>query len=210
MSGARSMPVTRSRSLSRPWPGPPSTGRMDTRDFAPPRCARNMTPSLRRASRSPRACWRLRCRHWGRCKVLARLADAISTDAGHGAARIVDIDVAVLSERLGRNQVGGGGRFPRVGPDNRIAYAGARRVDTSAVALAAALGADAATSTPTSMAFIPPTRRVVPEARRMARLSHEEMLEMASLGARCCRCDRSNWPCERGPDFVRSQLCRSR
>ncbi len=108
----------------------------------------------------------------------------ISTDAGHGAARIVDIDVAVLSERLGRNQVAVVAGFQGVGPDNRIATLGRGGSDTSAVALAAALGAERCDIYTDIDGVYTTDPRVVPEARRMARLSHEEMLEMASLGAK--------------------------
>ncbi len=108
----------------------------------------------------------------------------ISTDAGHGAARIVDIDVAVLSERLGRNQVAVVAGFQGVGPDNRIATLGRGGSDTSAIALAAALGAERCDIYTDIDGVYTTDPRVVPEARRMARLSHEEMLEMASLGAK--------------------------
>ena len=73
--------------------------------------------------------------------------------------------------------------FQGLGPDNRIATFGRGGSDTSAVAVAAAINADAATSTPTSTASTPPTR-ASSAARTAEKIAYEEMLEMASLGAK--------------------------
>ncbi len=108
----------------------------------------------------------------------------IRTDAAHGAARITDIDTATLEERLSRGQVAVVAGFQGVGPDNRIATLGRGGSDTSAVALAAAIGADRCDIYTDIDGVYTTDPRVVDTARRLDRLSHEEMLEMASLGAK--------------------------
>lgn len=108
----------------------------------------------------------------------------IRTDGAHGAARITGIEADVLLERLGRNQVAVVAGFQGIGPDNRIATLGRGGSDTSAVALAAALGAERCDIYTDIDGVYTTDPRIVPEARRLPRLSHEEMLEMASLGAK--------------------------
>ena len=65
----------------------------------------------------------------------------IRTDNAHGAARIVEIDGSKLIERLGEGQVAVIAGFQGIGPDNRISTLGRGGSDTSAVAIAAAIGA---------------------------------------------------------------------
>lgn len=108
----------------------------------------------------------------------------ITTDAAHGAARITDIDATRLTERLDRGQVAVVAGFQGVGPDNRVATLGRGGSDTSAVALAAAIEAERCDIYTDVDGVYTTDPRIVPEARRLARLSHEEMLEMASLGAK--------------------------
>jgi hypothetical protein len=74
--------------------------------------------------------------------------------------------------------------FQGVSPDGRITTLGRGGSDTTAVAFAAALGPSAATSTPMSTASTPPTRAWCDGARKLDRISYEEMLELASLGAK--------------------------
>ena len=66
----------------------------------------------------------------------------ISTDSTHGAARITDIRSDVLIERLGQGQVAVVAGFQGLAPNNRIATLGRGGSDTSAVAIAAAIGAE--------------------------------------------------------------------
>jgi aspartate kinase len=101
----------------------------------------------------------------------------VRTDNTHGAARITDIDGSELDRRFGAGQVAVVAGFQGVGPDNRIATLGRGGSDTSAVALAAAVKADRCGVYTTDP-------RIEPKARRLARISFEEMLEMASLGAK--------------------------
>ena len=75
----------------------------------------------------------------------------IRTDDIHGAARIDSIDCALMRERLAGGQVAVVAGFQGIAPDGRVATLGRGGSDTSAVALAAALQADAAISTPMSM-----------------------------------------------------------
>jgi aspartate kinase len=108
----------------------------------------------------------------------------IRTDAAHGAARIQEIDGQKLIERLEQGQVAVISGFQGIGPDNRIATLGRGGSDTSAVAVAAAIGADRCDIYTDVDGVYTTDPRIVPKAQRLARVSHEEMLEMASLGAK--------------------------
>ncbi|MBN8997135.1 MAG: aspartate kinase [Rhizobiales bacterium] len=108
----------------------------------------------------------------------------IRTDASHGAARIADIDGARLVERLAQGQVAVIAGFQGIGPDNRIATLGRGGSDTSAVAIAAAIGADRCDIYTDVDGVYTTDPRIVPKARRLDKVSFEEMLEMASLGAK--------------------------
>ena len=108
----------------------------------------------------------------------------IRTDGAPGAARITDIDGAELVRRFGIGQVAVVAGFQGVGPDNRIATLGRGGSDTSAVALAAAVKADRCDIYTDVDGVYTTDPRIEPKARRLARISFEEMLEMASLGAK--------------------------
>ncbi|MBB3931923.1 aspartate kinase [Kaistia hirudinis] len=108
----------------------------------------------------------------------------IKTDNAHGAARILDIDGSKLIERLGEGQVAVIAGFQGLGPDNRIATLGRGGSDTSAVAIAAAIGAARCDIYTDVDGVYTTDPRIVPKAKRLDRVSHEEMLEMASLGAK--------------------------
>ncbi len=108
----------------------------------------------------------------------------IRTDTAHGAARILDIEGAMLVDRLGQGQVAVVAGFQGVAPDNRVATLGRGGSDTSAVALAAALGADRCDIYTDVDGVYTTDPRIVPKATRLPRIAYEEMLEMASLGAK--------------------------
>jgi aspartate kinase len=108
----------------------------------------------------------------------------IHTDTAHGAARIVDIAGELLIDRLGQGQVAVVAGFQGVAPDNRVATLGRGGSDTSAVALAAALNADRCDIYTDVDGVYTTDPRIVPKATRMPRIAYEEMLEMASLGAK--------------------------
>jgi aspartate kinase len=110
----------------------------------------------------------------------------IRTSDGHGSARIASIDGAAILESFetGREVAVVSG-FQGVHPEtNRIATLGRGGSDTSAVALAAALGAERCDIYTDVDGVYTTDPRVVPKARRLDRVAFEEMLEMASLGAK--------------------------
>jgi aspartate kinase len=108
----------------------------------------------------------------------------VRTDAAHRAARIVGIDVGELKERMLAGEVGVVAGFQGIAPGNRIATLGRGGSDTSAVALAAALSADRCDIYTDVDGVYTTDPRVVPKAHRLDRISYEEMLEMASQGAK--------------------------
>jgi aspartate kinase len=108
----------------------------------------------------------------------------VKTDGAHGAARIADIEADELSRRLDAGQVAVVSGFQGIGPDNRVATLGRGGSDTSAVALAAALKADRCDIYTDVDGVYTTDPRIVPKAQRLPRVSYEEMLEMASLGAK--------------------------
>ncbi len=108
----------------------------------------------------------------------------VKTDESHGAARIADIDGDLLIGRLQQGQVAVVAGFQGVAPDNRISTLGRGGSDTSAVALAAAIDADRCDIYTDVDGVYTTDPRIVPKARRLERISFEEMLEMASLGAK--------------------------
>ncbi|MEG9861789.1 MAG: aspartate kinase [Parvularculales bacterium] len=108
----------------------------------------------------------------------------IITSGVHGAARIENIDITHLNERLAQKQVPVVAGFQGVGPDNRITTLGRGGSDTSAVALAVALGADRCDIYTDVEGVYTADPRMVVSARKIDRVTYEEMLEMASLGAK--------------------------
>jgi len=110
----------------------------------------------------------------------------IFTTAVHGAARIEDIDGAgILDGFAKRREVAVVAGFQGVHKETgRVTTLGRGGSDTSAVALAAAIKADRCDIYTDVDGVYTTDPRVVPKARRMERVSFEEMLEMASLGAK--------------------------
>ncbi len=108
----------------------------------------------------------------------------IRTDNAHGAARILDIDGSELVKRMEHGQVAVVAGFQGLGPDNRIATLGRGGSDTSAVAIAAGVKADRCDIYTDVDGVYTTDPRIEPKARRLAKVSFEEMLEMASLGAK--------------------------
>ena len=108
----------------------------------------------------------------------------ILTDGAHGKARIEDIPASALAECLDRGEVAVIAGFQGVTRDGRISTLGRGGSDTTAVAIAAALG-PAACDIYTDVDGVYTTDpRIESKARRLSRISYEEMLEMASLGAK--------------------------
>jgi aspartate kinase len=108
----------------------------------------------------------------------------IRTDNSHGSARILDIDGTEIISRMERGQVAVIAGFQGLGPDNRIATLGRGGSDTSAVAIAAGVKADRCDIYTDVDGVYTTDPRIEPKARRLAKISFEEMLEMASLGAK--------------------------
>ncbi|MFC6488287.1 aspartate kinase [Nitratireductor sp. GCM10026969] len=108
----------------------------------------------------------------------------IRTDNAHGAARILDIDGSEMVRRMEMGQVAVVTGFQGLAPDNRIATLGRGGSDTSAVAVAAAVKADRCDIYTDVDGVYTTDPRVEPKARRLSKISFEEMLEMASQGAR--------------------------
>ena len=108
----------------------------------------------------------------------------VHTDDAHGAARIESIDTTKISERMAKGQVAVVAGFQGIGPDHRITTLGRGGSDTSAVALAAALNADRCDIFTDVDGVYTCDPRVVPKAQKLDHITFEEMLEMASGGAK--------------------------
>jgi aspartate kinase len=108
----------------------------------------------------------------------------IRTDTAHGKARIQSIDGAELIGRMQAGQVAVVSGFQGLAPDNRITTLGRGGSDTSAVALAAALKADRCDIYTDVDGIYTTDPRIVPKARKLAKIAYEEMLELASVGAK--------------------------
>ncbi|HRD28008.1 MAG TPA: aspartate kinase [Caulobacter sp.] len=107
----------------------------------------------------------------------------IITDEAHGKARIDEIPPEKLAAAMDAGEIAVIAGFQGVTRDGRIATLGRGGSDTSAVAIAAAL--DAACDIYTDVDGVYTTDpRIENKARKLARISYEEMLEMASLGAK--------------------------
>ena len=108
----------------------------------------------------------------------------LKTDGTHGSARIADIDGDALIAAMKAGQVAVIAGFQGVAPDNRISTLGRGGSDTSAVAVAAGVHADRCDIYTDVDGVYTTDPRIVPKARRLERVAFEEMLEMASLGAK--------------------------
>jgi len=108
----------------------------------------------------------------------------VKTSNVHSSARIQDIDVEVLAQQLSEGRVAVVAGFQGVSDAGRITTLGRGGSDTSAVALAAALKADRCDIYTDVDGVYTTDPRIVENARRLPRVSYEEMLEMASSGAK--------------------------
>jgi len=106
------------------------------------------------------------------------------TDSAFTKARILDIDVEPLRKDLAAGTVVIVAGFQGVDADGNITTLGRGGSDTSGVALAAALSADECQIYTDVDGVYTSDPRIVPEARRLDRITFEEMLEMASLGSK--------------------------
>jgi aspartate kinase len=108
----------------------------------------------------------------------------ILTDSAHNKARIRDIDDQRMRSSLEKGQVAVVAGFQGVDEQGNITTLGRGGSDTTAVALAAALKADECQIYTDVDGVYTTDPRVVPEARKLDRITFEEMLEMASLGSK--------------------------
>lgn len=108
----------------------------------------------------------------------------VRTDSAHGSARIEQIEISEIVRRFEEGQVAVVAGFQGLDPQDRITTLGRGGSDTSAVALAAALGADRCDIYTDVDGVYTSDPRIVTRARKLERVTYEEMLEMASQGAK--------------------------
>lgn len=121
----------------------------------------------------------LRARSWTGWQV------PVKTDAAHGSARILDIPGDAIKKRIEGGEVAVVTGFQGIEPgENRISTLGRGGSDTSAVAIAVALEADVCDIYTDVDGVYTTDPRIVSKAKRLAKISYEEMLEMASLGSK--------------------------
>ena len=108
----------------------------------------------------------------------------IRTDNVHSKARIEDIESAELDKRMKAGEVPVVAGFQGLSAENRVTTLGRGGTDTSAVALAVALGADRCDIYTDVDGVYTTDPRIVPQAKKLERVTYEEMLEMASLGTK--------------------------
>ncbi len=108
----------------------------------------------------------------------------IRTDSVHGKARIEEIVTKDIVAGFKKGEVAVIPGFQGVTSENRVSTLGRGGSDTSAVAVAAALKADRCDIYTDVDGVYTTDPRIVPEARKLKKVGYEEMLEMASLGAK--------------------------
>ncbi|WP_300375616.1 aspartate kinase [Henriciella sp.] len=109
---------------------------------------------------------------------------AMKTSSAHGSARIQGFEDSGLADAVAEGEVAVIAGFQGVTDAARVSTLGRGGSDTSAVAVAAALGADSCDIYTDVDGVYTTDPRIVPQARRLEKISYEEMLEMASLGAK--------------------------
>ena len=108
----------------------------------------------------------------------------ITTDDAHGKARIMGIDGEGIIKQMNAGQVAVIAGFQGIGPDGRVSTLGRGGSDTTAVAVAAAVKADRCDIYTDVDGVYTTDPRIVPTARKLDKITYEEMLESASLGAK--------------------------
>jgi aspartate kinase len=108
----------------------------------------------------------------------------IETDEAHGKARIAAIPTAALDAAIAAGEIPVIAGFQGVAPGSRVATLGRGGSDTSAVALAAALKAERCDIFTDVDGVYTTDPRIVAKAKKLDKITYEEMLEMASLGAK--------------------------
>ncbi len=108
----------------------------------------------------------------------------LRTNSAHGAARIESIDTTRLVQKFGEGLHAVIAGFQGISPEGRITTLGRGGSDTSAVAFAAALQAERCDIYTDVDGVYTTDPRITKKARKLGRISYEEMLELASLGAK--------------------------
>ena len=108
----------------------------------------------------------------------------IATSDAHASARIENIDMAALDASLAAGEVAVIPGFQGVDADGRVTTLGRGGSDTSAVAMAAAMKADRCDIYTDVDGVYTTDPRIVPRARKLKKVTYEEMLELASVGAK--------------------------
>ncbi len=108
----------------------------------------------------------------------------VSSNEAHGRARIEAINAAAIKAAMVAGTVAVIPGFQGVAPDGRVTTFGRGGSDTSAVAVAAALEAERCDIYTDVEGVFTTDPRIVPRARKLAKISYEEMLELASVGAK--------------------------
>ncbi|WP_199554303.1 aspartate kinase [Sandaracinobacteroides hominis] len=108
----------------------------------------------------------------------------ISTSEAHGKARILDVDTKALLTAMESGEVAVIPGFQGLTDANRVTTLGRGGSDTSAVAVAAALKADRCDIYTDVEGVFTTDPRIVPRARKLGKITYEEMLELASVGAK--------------------------
>jgi aspartate kinase len=108
----------------------------------------------------------------------------ILTDTAHTKARIVEINPGRIRRALDEDHIALVAGFQGVSTTRDVTTLGRGGSDTTAVALAAALGAEVCEIYTDVRGVFTADPRIVPEARKLPVLSHEEMLEMAATGSK--------------------------
>jgi aspartate kinase len=108
----------------------------------------------------------------------------VRTDDAHGKARVTEVEGETLIARMQAGEVPVVAGFQGVAPDGRVSTLGRGGSDLSAVVLAAAIKADRCDIYTDVDGIYTTDPRMVPRARKLDRISYEEMLELASVGAK--------------------------
>ena len=108
----------------------------------------------------------------------------LSTDGMYGKARIAHIDTVAVTASLDAGNVAVIAGFQGISPEGRITTLGRGGSDTSAVAIAAAFKAERCDIYTDVDGVYTSDPRIVKKAQKLAKVSYEEMLEMASLGSK--------------------------
>ncbi len=108
----------------------------------------------------------------------------VRTDCAFGNARIVNIDASRIKEFLNERNIVVVAGFQGCDPNGNITTLGRGGSDTSAVAISAALEADSCEIYTDVDGIYTTDPNICPKARKLGKISYEEMLEMASLGAK--------------------------